>query len=322
MALRIIATFHVRCIKNGIEVYPFYLRSLRNIRPDFITREDDRNIQLWATEEGFSRIEKPWWWEQFLACAPKLDWVEDRIVNLPRLLKIGTMDGLGRVGEWNPKSGICLQIIDNLGLDYHAIGGSGLFQDYRITECNKWKLIFGSARHRGEIDEFRELLERTEVKIAILITPSEVEEEIWYPTGFWTQSWQCGSAKYGDMMAGAWNVYVRSPSNYASLELNAPGRMLGSIRRAFADNGLFFLDNPAGVTSIRPIENSIGKTIVVRRVNGEERLSPDSQIPPYSRKEAVMENYDWPVLNQAYRSPKIREKLLVLGHTTHGSPPS
>ena len=36
LALRIVATFHLWCVKNGIEVYPFYLGSLRNIRPDFI----------------------------------------------------------------------------------------------------------------------------------------------------------------------------------------------------------------------------------------------------------------------------------------------
>ena len=89
--------------------------------------------------------------------------------------------------------------------------------------------------------------------------------------------------------------------------------MMSSLRRVFHDNGLRFLENPYGATYIRPIENSIGKTIITKRTNGEERLGPDSQIPPYSRRSAVVGEYQWPVLDQSYRQPKHREKLLMLG---------
>ena len=91
---------YVTCMvrKNGIEVYHCYLRSLRNIRPDFITRESERGISAWAAQTGFQRVEVPWMWRQFLLCAPKLDWLEDSIANLPRHLAIGTIDSLGPVG--------------------------------------------------------------------------------------------------------------------------------------------------------------------------------------------------------------------------------
>ena len=239
LASRIIATFHVWRIKNGIEAYPFYLRSLHNVRPDFITREDERNIALWAAEEGFNRAGKQWWWKQFLACAPKLDRIDGRIVNLPRMLKIWTMDGLGRVGEWGPKSGTALQIFDNLCLGYHAIDGYDLFDYYKLPYCTIWKLVLGSERRKGEIGEFRSFLDQMDVEIAVTVTPDEVGEEIWYPPVFWTQSWRCDSARYGDVLAGSWNVYVKGASMYTSLELDAPGRTIGPIRRAFPDNGLF-----------------------------------------------------------------------------------
>ena len=115
--------------------------------------------------------------------------------------------------------------------------------------------------------------------MAVMITPAEVEGRIRYNDGFWTQCWQCDSAKFGDVLAGSWNGYVKSPETYRSLDFSVPGRLMSSLRRVFNDNGLEFLENPHGVTLARPIENSIGKTIVTRRTNGEERLSPDSKIP-------------------------------------------
>ena len=227
--------------------------------------------------------------------------------------EIGATACLGLFGEWKPRSGIGMQIFDTLGLDYRAINGLSLFDRCKAHSDSTWKLIFGSARHKGEIDEFRFFLDKECYDIAIMITPSEVEEEIWYKGGFWTQGWHCDSAKYGDVLAGSWNVYVKSADQYSSLDPTVPGRMMSSIRRFFADKGLEFVENPMGATCIRPIENSAGKTIIARRWNGEERLSPDSQIPPYSRKSAIVGNHIWPILDQAYREPKVRGELLVLG---------
>ena len=48
LALRIAATFHARGVMNGIEAYPFFLRSLHSARPDFTTRESDHEIERWA----------------------------------------------------------------------------------------------------------------------------------------------------------------------------------------------------------------------------------------------------------------------------------
>ena len=246
LALRITATLHVWCIKNGIEVYPFYLRSLRNIRPDFISRESNHDIECWATRAGYTRVEKPWWWKPFVACAPKLDWLMDRVLTLPKELSIDDMERIGKVAEWRPKSGIALQIFDRLRLDYHAIGGLELFKYYQDDSVNEWKLVFGSARHQGEIEEFRQFIAKTKVETAVMMTPSEVEDGLWYLDDFWTKTWKCDSAKHGDCLVGSWNVYVRSKNSYGSLESSCPGRMLSNLRRVFDDHGLRFLRNPWG----------------------------------------------------------------------------
>ena len=135
--------------KNGIEVYPFYLRSLRNIRPDFITRESGYEVHSRAEAAGFTQFEKPWRRPQFLACAPKLDWLEDRMLYLPRNLKFDTLNVLGKVCEWRPRSGIALQIFEQLGLDYCAVDGLGIFDYYEPESVEPWTLVFGAARHKG-----------------------------------------------------------------------------------------------------------------------------------------------------------------------------
>ena len=114
-----------------------------------------------------------------MACAPKLNWLEDRIVNIPRHLSIGAMNRMGLVCEWRPFSRIWLQIFESLGLDYRALGGLSLFEPYWNEGEKERKFIFGSARRKGEIDNFRTLLESETYEMEVTITPSEVEEEIW-----------------------------------------------------------------------------------------------------------------------------------------------
>ena len=206
----------------------------------------------------FKRAELLWCWKQFTLCALKLDWLEDRLVNFPRHLAIDAISSLGSVGEWRPYRGIPMQVSESLGLDYYAVEGLSLFVSYRNELDIKWKLLFGSARHKGGIDDFRLRLSLETYEIAVMITPAEVEEGIWHSDVFWTQCWQCDSAKFGDALAGSWDVYVKSPKTYTSLEFSVPGRMMSSLRRVFSDNGLKFLENPHGVTFVRPIENSIG----------------------------------------------------------------
>ena len=292
----------------------FYLRSLRNIRPDFITRESGYEVHRWAESSGFTQAEKPWRWPQFMAYAPNLDWLEDRVVYLPRHLKFDTLNVIGKVCEWLTRSGISIQVFQQLGLDYCAVDGMHISDDYKPDSKEPWMMVFGAARRKGDLHDSRSYLQESQYEIVVMMTPAEVEDEIRYAYGFWSQRWRCDSAEFGDVMAGTWNIYVQSKKKYANLDFAVPGRMLSSLRRCFGDHGLKFLDNPTGVPLVRPLENSIGRTIIIiRRANGEQRLSPDSHIPPYSRKTAETEEVAWPVLDQAYRQPKLREKLLALG---------
>lgn len=58
--------------------------------------------------------------------------------------------------------------------------------------------IVGSVRHQGEMEDFRSYLGLIQYQAAIMITPSEIEYELWFSDNYWAQSWKCDSAKYGD----------------------------------------------------------------------------------------------------------------------------
>ena len=103
-----------------------------------------------------------------------------------------------------------------------------LFDHYKADARAKWKLIFGSARRKGEIDNSRYYLSTETYEIAIMLTPSEGAEKIWYISGFWTQWWEFGGAKYGAVLPGIWNVYAERSDTYPSLGLKVPGRMVSS----------------------------------------------------------------------------------------------
>ena len=163
------------------------------MRPDFITSESEHEIQNWAARAGFKQADKHWRWGQFLLCAPKLDWVEDRIANLPRQLPIGTVDLLGPLAEWRHLIVIALKISDRLGSNYHSLGRVGIFDYYRDeTICGR-KLIFGSERRKGGVDDIRPFLGVWEVGIGAMSTPADVEDVIWCSDGFRTHTWKCDS---------------------------------------------------------------------------------------------------------------------------------
>ena len=183
--------------------------------------------------------------------------------------------------------------------------------DYRADAMTEWHLIFGSVRRQDEIGDFGTYLDLGKPQIAAMITPPEIEYELWFSDDFWAQSWKCDSVKFGDCLARVWNVFLRIDRGFTGLDLCVPGRMISIARRGFSDYGLKFLHPPIGVSCIRSIGNSIGKTILVKRPAGEHRISPDSQIPPYSRRTAVVEEFEWPILDHATRQPKIREKMLT-----------
>ena len=115
-----------------------------------------------------------------MACAPQINWVEDRIANLPSRLGDATSLQMGPVAEWRPASGVDLQIFSELALMYGALGGLPLFKDYQMDESTKWRVIIGSAMRQGEMEDFRPYLGFVQYQTALMITPTEIEYEMWF----------------------------------------------------------------------------------------------------------------------------------------------
>ena len=89
----------VCCAKQGIEVYPPCRKSIRNIKPDFTDGDSERDIEQWAFEHHFAKIERRWRWNIVLRCAPRVEWVGDRILNLQKPKTFGDMSMFAPVAE-------------------------------------------------------------------------------------------------------------------------------------------------------------------------------------------------------------------------------
>lgn len=87
ISLRMVAALHVRWVKQGIEVYPFCIRRLRNARPDFITSASVCDIDHWAYGHQFAKIDMRWRRNRFARCSPLTDWAGGRVANFPKPLE-------------------------------------------------------------------------------------------------------------------------------------------------------------------------------------------------------------------------------------------
>ena len=119
------------------------------MRTDFVTRESEHEVHNWATDDGFKQADKHWRRKHVLACAPKLDWVGDRVVNLHGEIAIGTVDPLGPVAEWRPLIGIAIKIFDKIGMRYQSSGGLGISDYYRGDTISDVELVSESAMRNG-----------------------------------------------------------------------------------------------------------------------------------------------------------------------------
>ena len=147
---------------------------------------------------GYKRTEKPWWWSNFLQCATRSGWVEARIVNIPTQLRADITASIGSMAEWRPYSGAAMEIREELGLSYNALGGMGISATYHADTADGWELLFGSGRRRGEMGDFRTYISLKKCHAAMTITPSEAGYELWLDDQYWTHSWKCDSVKYCD----------------------------------------------------------------------------------------------------------------------------
>ena len=60
------------------------------------------------------------------------------------------------------------------------MGGRNIFDYYIDKTRGRWKLIFGAPRNKSGVSDFRRGLRELQVDIDAAITPSEVEDSLWF----------------------------------------------------------------------------------------------------------------------------------------------
>ena len=188
------------CIRRGVEAFPSFLMRLRNADAYFITRAGDLEVQSWADTTWYVQIPMPWWWADFILGAPKIEWFLGKI-GAPHFAFTKTDKGClsFHVDEWNASYGIGLQFRGDNGIWPVTIGcrpysiserldGRGILpwsgeRRTRITEC---------AIAKQEMRSFPNSLRMCRPEHCILITPSEVTDDIADVSMNWSQIWRIG----------------------------------------------------------------------------------------------------------------------------------
>ena len=140
-------------VKYDIAAFPYLLRSLRNISADFATLASAVKIQQWAESRNFTQINLPCRWSEFIACAPKIEWIAER-AERPRFSPTSVAGALPyNVAEWNARNGIGIQYrgdpnIWPVFIDIRAVGFN---ERIRKSGISPWGggpliLVIGSAR--------------------------------------------------------------------------------------------------------------------------------------------------------------------------------
>ena len=294
-----IAGFQLWIAHYGLEPIPFFLRTHRNITSDFLTRASPSQITEWAKERNFTKTAIPWWWEKFGGISNLFKW-EGKLPETIRYIVPGDAPRLTLV-EWGGAGFTPLSIwglMGQTGFSWKARTKKGeeLLQAWRIKIWNEEPVhvLAGTAWSADSILDFQHDIGRARPKIALLMTPSEVESPPDAPLLWDTHLWLDGT-KMGDVVAGCWNLYIRGSKSLGELINPIATESAMTIQQAFLRVDL----KPQSVerlsTRVVKIEHSMGY-LRFQGGTGKERLSQQSQHSPLSFVQSRLEWVNWPLV--------------------------
>ena len=263
----------------------------------------------------------PWRRGEFLQGVPEIEWFPER-VERPKFSLGGTeRGGLSfHVAEWDATNGIGLQYWrDNeawpLTIDCRSCAMNGRLSGKGIRPWNGERLtcIIGSARTDQEMKIFSKCSHMRRPEHCVLITPSEITDDIADVAMNWAQSWRLDGNTFGGFLCGAWNVYMRSTSTVTCFGHNPEWTPTIALHDKCKELGKMFLPGPKGVIKHSMIENPSGLEITTRNNVGVIRLSITSQLAPASLREARNPRIPWPLLMEGYSALYLGEKITMVG---------
>ena len=164
ISLRVLSAVLYWSVFRDIEIpLSFFLRSLRNISADFITRAQPSEIERWAASRDFKKVTMPWRRKDFLRGIPKIDWFTEG-VERPRYSFLTVRNQLSfNVAEWDASNGIGLQFWRSKGIWPMSINirAGSLRSKLGNFGIGEWanqtlRCVIGSAWRKSEMRKFCE----------------------------------------------------------------------------------------------------------------------------------------------------------------------
>ena len=213
--------------------------------PDFLTRASIRNIDNWASPNGFVEVDlNSTRWSKFADCVPRLPWVGNLEPSPPDII----LSPLPFIGEFRPASGTFI----NCGLVAHVD-----IQPCQVDNSSTFNIIFAQAQSISEISFIRSLLSpRNHIQVCV-VSPSEVTEEGESAQAYWQQRWWLDSCQFGDVLAGTWNVWTHFDQPITIPSYRAASSCLRTLYMEYDFN----ISSPSVPTRRRPLGHSVGVEI-------------------------------------------------------------
>ena len=309
---RMLAAFLLWCLRNDIEVIPFYMRTNRNLSADFITRSDAHGLEKWQKRMQMERDTVPWWWKNFSTLGAIPIWCEEGLSASPcrQPYPICGAEDV-RVVEWNGSSLAGAWIAHQFGckvwqskLRWHDKDGKNL-REGKLEEAH---IIIGTARTAQECVDFASEVLRVQPNVGILVSPSEI-----VPFGgaanAWTQHLWIDTSMLGDYLCGTWNVFIRAGVRLQSLSRTSGVWSPGTIRDMYEIAEKTPLDDEVNaVLRTRQITQSSGRVSTYTGSDGVACLSLQSQMAMPTLAEVQQEKPQWPWISTT-SGPSLLTKL-------------
>ena len=312
-----LSAFYHWMLSRDIEVLVYYIRSHHNLSADLLTRGYKDAITTWMSRYNMTQIRLPWRWEAFAKTGACQVWTCAKRPNywLPPTNKPHVAGIV--VGEWNGSNFAPLYVAQRLGFQAVSINSrlapdNESDFDVRIPRATNEinDVVIGTSKSVRECLAWFDSVRIHQPEVSIFVTNSEISPdrlaELVVTQHYWIDSF-C----LGDVLGGAWNVFVKSAIPLIGLRSDVIGAYPHTIADWYERVRIPCLDGH-GEISKTYIENSRGRMNTCQGPVYGQMLHISSQMPPLAKRE-VQESLLSGPWRRSDKGLTLVEKLSLVG---------
>ena len=225
----------------------------------------------------------------------------------------------GCVAEWKPAGFSLCATAQRVGLESFWIDPRHSRVERLLTDngtpewnCSLIALVGGHAKDLCGARQFREFYQSSQGHQRILIAPRLTDLVDMEFTPF-TAYCIVGSAVYGDLIIGRWNIYAFGAFHLQRFLDDLIRTPSCSIARAYAELGPTPVDEDACFIQTHPVGGSVGLEIHMTKEDGSWRYSGESQICHKGAKDTIQSCFRWPKCQSTNLPPIVGQRIALSG---------